>query len=103
MRIVWLSIAQRDLLSISAYYEGAANKDVAKRVLHRLVRSATSLIDNPYLGHPSESTDGIHELQVARLPYFLPYRVVDGRIEILRIFHESQERPSAWESNDDAP
>ena len=52
MRIVWLSIAQRDLLSISAYYEGAANKDVAKRVLHRLVRSATSLIDNPYLGHP---------------------------------------------------
>jgi predicted transcriptional regulator len=51
----------------------------------------------------SESTDGIHELQVRRLPYFLPYRVVDDRIEILRIFHESQERPSAWESNDDAP
>jgi toxin ParE1/3/4 len=45
----------------------------------------------------------MHELQVARLPYFLPYRVVDDRIEILRIFHESQERPSAWESNDDAP
>ena len=68
-----------------------------------IARSAPSLIDNPYLGHPSESTDGMHELQVARLPYFLPYRVVDGRIEILRIFHESQERPSAWESDDDAP
>ena len=76
---------------------------MAKRVLQRIVRSAPSLIDNPYLGHPSESTDGIHELQVARLPYFLPYRVVDDRIEILQIFHESQERPSAWESNDDAP
>lgn len=70
-----------NLLSISAYYESAANKDVAKRVLQRIVRSATSLIDNPYLGHPSESTDGMHELQVARLPYFLPYRVVDDRIE----------------------
>ncbi len=95
MRIVWLSIAQRDLLSISTYYESAANKDVAKRVLQCIVRRAPSLIDNPYLGHPSESTDGMHELQVARLPYFLLYRIVDDSIEILRIFHESQERPSA--------
>jgi plasmid stabilization system protein ParE len=55
MRIVWLSITQRDLLSISAYYGSAANKDVLKRVLQRIVRSAPSLIDNPYLAHPSES------------------------------------------------
>jgi toxin ParE1/3/4 len=98
VRIVWLVFAQRDLLSIFAYYESAANKDVANRALQRIVRSASNLIDNPYLGRPSESADGIHELQVARLPYLLPYRVVDDRIEILRVFHESQERPSAWQS-----
>jgi toxin ParE1/3/4 len=95
MRIVWLSFAQRDLLSISAYYESAASKDVANRVVRRIVRSATILIENPYLGRPSESADGIHELQVARLPYLLPYRVVDDRIEILRVFLESQDRPLA--------
>jgi toxin ParE1/3/4 len=98
MRVAWLSFAQRDLLSISAYYESAASKDVANRVLQRIVRSASTLIENPHLGHPSESTDGIHELQVARLPYLLPYRVVDDRVEILRVFHESQDRPSTWQT-----
>ncbi|MBV9051840.1 MAG: type II toxin-antitoxin system RelE/ParE family toxin [Hyphomicrobiales bacterium] len=56
------------------------------------------MIDHPYLGQPSATTIGIHELRVARLPYVLPYRVVNERIEILRVFHESQDRPSAWQS-----
>ena len=97
MRIVWLSFAQRDLLSISAYYESVASKELADRLMQRIVHSASSLIANPYLGRPSESVDGVHELQVPRLPYLLPYRVVDDRIEILRVFHESQDRPSTWQ------
>ena len=71
---------------------------MANRVLERIVRSASGLIDNPHLGHPSDSTDGVHELQVARPPCLIPYRVVDDRIEILRVFHESQDRPSAWQT-----
>ena len=97
MRIVWLSFAQRDLASIAAYHDAVASKDVAHRVIQRIVHSASNLIDNPHLGRPSESVDGVHELQVAKLPYLLPYRVVDDRIEILRVFHESQDRPSAWQ------
>jgi len=31
------------------------------------------------------------------LPFVLPYRVARGRIEILRVFHEAQERPDHWE------
>jgi plasmid stabilization system protein ParE len=98
MRIVWLAFARRDLLSISTYYEAVAGKDVAARIMQRIVRSASGLLDNPHLGHPSESTDGAHELQVARLPYLLPYKVINDRIEILRVFHESQDRPSTWQS-----
>ena len=98
MRIVWLSFAQRDLVSISAYYESVASKELADRLMQRIVHSASSLIANPYLGHPSESVDGVHELQVPRLPYLLPYRVVDDRVEILRVFHESQDRPSTWQT-----
>jgi plasmid stabilization system protein ParE len=96
VKIVWLSYARRDLSSISAYYESAASKRTANQVLQRIVRSASYLADNPYLGRPSSSTDEIHELQVSGLPYLLPYRVADGRIEILRVFHESQDRPSTW-------
>jgi toxin ParE1/3/4 len=98
VRLVWLPFAQRDLTSIFAYYESAANKDVANRVLQRIVRSASFLIDNPYLGRPSQSADGIHELQVPQLPYLLPYRVAEERIEILRVFHEAQDRPSRWQT-----
>jgi addiction module RelE/StbE family toxin len=97
MTIVWLPFAKRDLLSISNYYEAVAGRDVAPRIIQRIVRSAFGLLDNPYLGHPSESTNGVHELQVSRLPYLLPYKVIDDRIEILRVFHESQDRPSTWQ------
>ena len=96
MRIAWLPFAPRDLSSILAYYESAASKDVANRVFQQIVRSTSALAENPYLGRPSASADGIHELQVPRLPYLLPYRVVDERIEILRVFHESQDRPATW-------
>ena len=96
MKIAWLSLAQRDLSSIFAYYESAASKDVASRVFQQIVRSASALADNPHLGRPSASADGIHELQVARLPFLLPYRVVGERVEILRVFHEFQDRPATW-------
>lgn len=96
MKIVWLLLAPRDLTEILTHLESTASKDVGNRIVHRIVHSAAHLIDNPYLGRPSESVAGVHEWQVARLPYLLPYRVVDDRIEILRVFHESQEQPPAW-------
>ena len=98
MKIVWLQLAQRDLRSISAYYESAASKELADRLMQRIVHCASRLIENPYIGGPSESIDGVHEIQVPRLPYLIPYRVVADRVEILRVFHESQDRPSSWQA-----
>ncbi|MBI1866774.1 MAG: type II toxin-antitoxin system RelE/ParE family toxin [Methylocystis sp.] len=100
MEIVWLAWAQRDLLSISAYYESIGDANLAGRMLQRIVHSASLLRDQPYLGRPSDSTDGVQELQVPRLPYLLPYRIIEGRIEILRVFHEAQDRPSKWQDQD---
>jgi plasmid stabilization system protein ParE len=96
MRIVWLALAQRDLFSIDDHYREVANKAVADRVLQTIVHAAETLLDHPFLGHPSAGTDQVHELQVPRLPYLLPYRVVADRIEILRVFHAAQDRPSRW-------
>ncbi|MBI5003481.1 type II toxin-antitoxin system RelE/ParE family toxin [Candidatus Kaiserbacteria bacterium] len=97
MKIVWLAFAQRDLLSIAEYYQGVAGKEISAHILQVIVHSASLLIHNPHLGSPSGSTDGTHELQVPHLPYLLPYRVIADRIEILRVFHESQDRPSRWQ------
>ncbi len=97
MKIVWLAYAQRDLVSIAAYYGKNASKEIATHVLQTIVHSASLLADFSALGAPSESTEGVHELHVTRLPYVLPYRVIGGHIEILRVFHESQDRPSEWQ------
>jgi len=98
MKLVWLAFASKDLASIADYHENAASIEVADRLIQHIVASASALSDNPHLGRPSESVDGIHELHVPRVPYLLPYRVVDDRIEILRVFHEAQDRPSVWQT-----
>jgi addiction module RelE/StbE family toxin len=94
MKIVWLPFALHDLTSISAYHEANASKDIAHRIIRHIVHGASTLTENPYLGRPSESVNGIHELHVAHVPYLLPYRVTGQQIEILRVFHEAQDRPS---------
>jgi toxin ParE1/3/4 len=99
MRIVWLPYALRDLQSIVEYQETFASKDIAHRTARRIVNAATMLAESPYLGHPSESLDGIHELHIPKLSYLLPYRVIEERVEILRVFHEAQNRPSTWQEN----
>jgi len=37
------------------------------------------------------------EWHIPNLTYTLPYRVMGDDIEILRVFHHSQEKPSRWE------
>ena len=96
MRILWLPWSRRDLQSIRRYYTEVASKAVADRRVHTIVHAAELLLDHPFLGHPSERTQGVHELQVGGLPYLLPYRVVADRIEILRVFDESLPRPEKW-------
>ena len=73
-----------------------ASKTVADRRVQKIVHAAERLLDHPFLGKPSEPTEGAHELQIAKLPYLLPYRVVGERIEILQVFDESLPRPEGW-------
>jgi toxin ParE1/3/4 len=98
MKLVWLPFASNDLASIADYHESAAGAKIADRLIQQILRSAAALVENPHLGRPSDSVDGIHELHLPHIPYLLPYRVVEDRIEILRVFHEAQDRPSAWQS-----
>ena len=98
MTIVWLPFASYDLAAIADYHQSAASAELAAHLIQQIVRAASLLSENPHLGRPSESVDGVHELHIPRLPYLLPYRVVDDRIEILRVFHEAQDRPSIWQT-----
>lgn len=50
------------------------------------------LVSHPEIGRPGRS-DGTRELVLTGTPYILPYRVRDGRVEILAVFHTSRHRP----------
>lgn len=53
---------------------------------------AAVLADHPDIGRPGRE-DGTRELVLSGAPYILPYRVRDGRIEILAVFHTSRAWP----------
>src|SRR5438067_993009 len=96
MELVWLARGQRELQNIFDYYSQEAGQAVASRLVQRIVRSAEMLIEFPRLGKPSEYAAEVRELQVPQLPFLLPYRLTENRIEILSVFDERRQRPSRW-------
>jgi toxin ParE1/3/4 len=83
--IRWLEKAAGDLQCLCDYIsqdsETAAN-DVADRVL----KAVEYLVECPGMGRPGRLPH-TRELVVAGTPYLIPYRVRDGVVEILRVFH----------------
>jgi plasmid stabilization system protein ParE len=96
MELVWLPRAQRELQNIFEYYAREAGEAVGSKLVLRIVRSAELLIDFPRLGKPSQYAAEVRELQVPQLPFLLPYRLREKRIEILTVFDERRHRPSNW-------
>jgi plasmid stabilization system protein ParE len=79
--------------NIFDYYSREAGQPVAAKLVQRIVRSAEILIDFPRLGKSSQYAAEVRELQVPRLPFLLPYRLKDNRIEILTVFDQRRQRP----------
>ena len=96
MELVWLPRAQRELHHIFDYYSKEAGQAVGSKLVLRIVRSAELLIDFPRLGKPSQYAAEVRELQVPQLPFLLPYRLGQERVEILTVFDERRQRPSRW-------
>jgi toxin ParE1/3/4 len=83
MRLVYLPSTRGDLRWLRHYYarvfpEGAAAARAHVLAVERLI------LDNPHIGRPTHSPE-VRRLQIARTPFFLLYRVVADRIEVLRV------------------
>jgi toxin ParE1/3/4 len=89
-----LAAAARDLAEIVAYIS-KDNPAAARAVAARLRRAFELITARPEIGRPSQFPD-TREWSVPGLPYLIPYRVRANRIEILRVWHTSRERPSVW-------
>ena len=95
-KIVWLKSAKLDLIEINAYYSEKASPKVAASLLKRIHASAVHLTEQPYIGVQTMDDD-ILEWHIPDLAYTLPYLINGDDIEILRVFHQSQNKPSKWE------
>jgi addiction module RelE/StbE family toxin len=94
VRLFWTVRALSEIDAIFAYV--AADSPLAAERLAVLIEAkARSLIDQPNMGR-SGRVDGTREFVVTGTPYILPYRVRDGRVEILAALHASRHWPDQF-------
>ena len=94
MRVKWLRQALRNLAD-EAEYLGRDNPAVAQDMVAALSASIELLSQQPALGRPGR-LPGTRELVIQRYPFVVPYRVRNGVLEVLRIYHTARKPPMKW-------
>jgi len=92
MQVKWLRKALLNLDREAAHIARENPKSATEFVTH-LRQSASVLSMHPHVGRQGR-VPGTRELVIAQLPYILPYRVRENRIEILRVFHTARKWPA---------
>lgn len=91
MKLLWTERALAEIDEAFAYV--AADSPMAAERLALLIETkALLLIDQPSMGRPGR-VDGTREFVVTGTRYVLPYRVRNGRVEILAVLHASRQWP----------
>ena len=92
MKRYWSPQAIEDLAALRSFIE-SDDSAAARRTALRIIEAVETLIPaNPQAGRPGR-VPGTRELVIARTPYIAPYRVRDGTIEVLRVFHGARRWP----------
>lgn len=94
MKFVLLPSAKNDLNEIRQYLQ-QESPAAAKKVATRIKSALLLLTEQPHLGHKTED-DEVMEWHIPGLPYSLPYMIVNHEIRILRVFHNSRNKPELW-------
>ncbi len=92
MRVRWTAPALRDLEAIGDYIARDNSAAVAGRIVMAILDQTESLAEFPQIGRPGRIPD-TRELVVTDTPFIAPYRVRDGEIQILAVFHGARQWP----------
>lgn len=93
MTVVWSPRAIVHLRALRAYIE-RENPQAAGRIADLLLAAVEYLAELPGIGRPGRMA-GTREFAVPHTPYVIPYRVRDGRLEIIAVFHGRQKWPES--------
>ncbi|MYE85608.1 MAG: type II toxin-antitoxin system RelE/ParE family toxin [Gammaproteobacteria bacterium] len=95
MRAIWTEPAAHALESIQDYI-ARDNRRAAREVARRVHQAVCQLEEHPRMGRKGR-VEGTLELIVPGLPYIVPYRIKDGDIQILSVFHAARRWPEQFE------
>ena len=94
MQVKWLRKALVNL-DHEATYIAQDNPIAAQKAVKTILETVALLSDQPAMGAPGRMA-GTRELVIADTRYLVPYRVKNGQVEILRVFHTSRKPPDRW-------
>ncbi|MBK5960710.1 hypothetical protein CCR97_21250 [Rhodoplanes elegans] len=95
MRPRWTAPALRDLEAIGDYI-ARDDRAAAARMIGRILDQTDLLADQPHLGRAGRIA-GTRELVVTSTPFVVPYRVRNGNVEILAVFHGARRWPERFD------
>jgi addiction module RelE/StbE family toxin len=95
MKVAWSSRARRDLRNLTAYIAEDSIHG-AELVAERILSAAKHLAKMPGSGRPGRVPES-RECVVHKTPYILVYRIVSGRVRLLRVFHGARQWPSRFD------
>jgi toxin ParE1/3/4 len=91
LEVRWLKRALANLEE-EAEYIARDKPAAARRVVLAIAASVARLADYPAMARTGR-VEGTRELVVPGTPYIIPYRVREGRVEVLRVLHAARKWP----------
>jgi toxin ParE1/3/4 len=85
--------AEQEYEAAKIYYERNAGQQIARAFVLEVQRVAQLLAEHPHYGRARDF--GLRSFALRRFPYSLIYQVVDKRIVVMAIAHQSRE-PGYW-------
>ncbi|MBS0351890.1 MAG: type II toxin-antitoxin system RelE/ParE family toxin [Proteobacteria bacterium] len=91
MQIQWTKGASKNLKQVEEYI-AQDNPRAAVETVLKIIKSVELLVPQPAIGRVGRMID-TRELVVSGTPYIVPYRVKEGKVQILRVLHGAMEWP----------
>jgi len=85
LSVRWTRPALADFVEVQQYIANE-NPDAARRVAERVWQSVQHLVGNPHAGREGH-VGGTREWLISDTPYLVVYRIRNGEVEILRLWH----------------
>ena len=94
MRVEWLRTALKNIDDEAAHI-ALDNPQAAADFVASIFSSVEHLARFPAMGREGR-LPGTREWAVPDHPYLIPYRVRQGRLQVLRVFHTRRLPPGSW-------